>query len=303
MSSISAAPTLSVLLEIREQLSASDAKIALRGSDLFLSEALNHHLKSVEQDGSLLYSMPGWLRRSHLAIVGLILCGIVFMTVVRVHETVSGPAFVRGHGPVRLSASRPGVVKSVMARTGQHVRAGQVLMRLRGGAGATDRPYEEQAPEDGVVDSVLVQQGQQVGAGDELIRMRSDGSAFEAVCFLPASHATDLQSGMKLTLSLRGTRVHVKSCQLIQQRKFTAFPIRRFIARKTAAALGVTVPVVLVHSRMTNETFDADGKTVSDQETLLGQGTVVIRSKPLIVGLVPGLSNLLEHWKGIFKAE
>lgn len=89
------APTLTILLEFQRNMTVSDAKAALRGSDLFRAEALEHHLNFAEQDGSLLHSMPYWLRRSHAAIMVLTVCSLIFLGVVRVPETVNGSAVVR----------------------------------------------------------------------------------------------------------------------------------------------------------------------------------------------------------------
>jgi hypothetical protein len=241
-----AVPMLTVFLGTRERLSVEDTEVAMRGSDLFLSEALEHHLNTTEQDGSLLNSMPAWLRRSNLAILALTLFGLIFMTLTRVPEIVSGPVVVRGH----VSAQK---------------------------------------------DAKLVQQRYTKGP---VIDAQVGGFDSDVICFLPPSHAADIHPQMKLTLTLHGQNalrgdLVIDEVQELHSRSDPSFQTEK----NTAAALGVPLPVVFVHARLPKEAVEMHPGEVPAKADLYGEGTVVVSSKPLIVGLIPGLSNFLEHWK------
>ena len=110
--------------------SSSHLSTSLNHRALFRQEALDAHLEEKEGKDILRVS-PGWSWAIIVTVASLIVAAVAFATLGRVEITEKGPGILRPQGGVRLlTASGPGVVAEVLARTGDQVRAGDPIMRL-----------------------------------------------------------------------------------------------------------------------------------------------------------------------------
>jgi multidrug resistance efflux pump len=96
----------------------------------FRREALDSYLEEAEGKGILQVS-PLWTRVVTVTLGCLIMAAIVFAIFGKVEVTERGRGILKPLGGVRLlNAPGPGVVGAVLARTGDHVRAGDAILRL-----------------------------------------------------------------------------------------------------------------------------------------------------------------------------
>jgi GAF domain-containing protein len=66
-----------------------------RNSDVFREEALEHHIRSWDQQGEVLKGLPPWLRITYWGMLLLVLAGLLGTALVKVNTYVSGPAVIR----------------------------------------------------------------------------------------------------------------------------------------------------------------------------------------------------------------
>jgi multidrug resistance efflux pump len=97
---------------------------------LFRKEALEHYLDESDE-GELLRASPSWANRTYRLLVIVTLSGVVYLTLgsAPIHET--GPALLRIDDAAPLNAPIDGTIEFVDVLPGQHVTAGQVMVRFR----------------------------------------------------------------------------------------------------------------------------------------------------------------------------
>ncbi len=81
-------------------------------------------------NGELLHLSPNWTRWAYVILVLVIAGTVSFCVFASVGEWATGPAIVRVEGRTDLTATAPGTVASVEVQPGQHVQAGQLLVRF-----------------------------------------------------------------------------------------------------------------------------------------------------------------------------
>ena len=119
-----AAPTFAQL-----RLAEGDAE-GLPAAALFREEAVEHHNVGLRGEGDVLRVDPGWMRWTYRLLVCVLVAGLVFTLVARVHDYAEGPAVVRLGGRSDLTATEDGTVSQVLAAPGQRVAAGTLLVRF-----------------------------------------------------------------------------------------------------------------------------------------------------------------------------
>jgi membrane fusion protein (multidrug efflux system) len=97
--------------------------------ELFRSEALRS-LDEQAGGGELLHLSPSWIRSAYWILVFFVVGALSFSWFATVGEWASGPAVVRLLGKTDLTATAAGTVASVEVRPGDHVQAGQLLVRF-----------------------------------------------------------------------------------------------------------------------------------------------------------------------------
>jgi biotin carboxyl carrier protein len=103
--------------------------VAEEHSGIFRKEALvalDDHAGS----GELLHLSPSWTRWAYALLVLVIAGAVSFCLFASVGEYATGPAVVRVEGRTDLTAISAGTVAAVEVQPGQHVQAGQLLVRF-----------------------------------------------------------------------------------------------------------------------------------------------------------------------------
>jgi multidrug efflux pump subunit AcrA (membrane-fusion protein) len=103
--------------------------VVVSGSRLFRAEAVEFHRQGGAR-GDVVQLTPRAFFFSHWLLLGLLGAGVWFAFAGRIDEYASGPAIVRIDGLHELTAPRAGVVSALEVAPGQHVSAGQALLRM-----------------------------------------------------------------------------------------------------------------------------------------------------------------------------
>jgi multidrug efflux pump subunit AcrA (membrane-fusion protein) len=106
------------------------AALAGLQGDLFRKEALDHHLQASDANQEPLMLSPAWTRWTYWLLLAMLVVSLVYSLVGEVHEYASGLGVVWTGGRSDLTAVEPGTVASIEVDPGEHVQAGQVLMRF-----------------------------------------------------------------------------------------------------------------------------------------------------------------------------
>jgi multidrug resistance efflux pump len=96
---------------------------------LFREQAVEFHRRGGLR-GDVLHITPGLLHAVQWFVFAIAACGVSFVCTAEVHKYASGPAVVLLDQRHDVSANRSGVVEAIEVKVGQHVSAGQVLVRL-----------------------------------------------------------------------------------------------------------------------------------------------------------------------------
>jgi multidrug efflux pump subunit AcrA (membrane-fusion protein) len=139
-----------------------------------------------------------------LALAGLVLLVaaiVVWALFGRAPQTVTGFGYVVPEGGyVEVGAMTQGLVDSVDATPGQHVSAGEVLVRvnLDDGDGSIETLT---SPVDGVVVEVVALPGRVTEPGDPMVYLQADAVPLVVKGFIPATAAATVQVGMPVEVS------------------------------------------------------------------------------------------------------
>ena len=127
-----AAPTFAQL-----RLAEGDAD-GLPAAALFREEAVEHHNVGLRGEGDVLRVDPGWMRWTYRLLVFVLVAGLLFTLIARVHDYAEGPAVVRLGGRTDLTATADGTVSQVVVAPGERVEAGRLLVRFYGAREAAE---------------------------------------------------------------------------------------------------------------------------------------------------------------------
>jgi hypothetical protein len=123
-----AAPTFAHLLPAAEEEEAA----AILSPGLFREQAIEHHRDGLSGEGDLLRADPGWMRWTYRLLVAVVAVGLLFVILGKIREYASGPAVIRLGGRTDLTANAAGTVTQVLARPGERVARGRLLVRFYG---------------------------------------------------------------------------------------------------------------------------------------------------------------------------
>ncbi len=127
-----AAPTFAQL-----RLAEGDAE-GLPAAALFREEAVEHHNVGFRGEGDVLRVDPGWMRWTYRLLLFVLVAGLLFTTIARVHDYAEGPAVVQMGGRSDLTATADGTVSQVSVAAGEKVEAGRLLVRFYGAREAAE---------------------------------------------------------------------------------------------------------------------------------------------------------------------
>ena len=100
-----------------------------RGLQLFRPEAVEAYRERTE-DGDVIRVAPGWSRTMYWALLGMLIVGVLGISIGTVSQYSAGPAVVKLEGRSEVFAPAAGAVEAIEVEPGERVREGQVLARL-----------------------------------------------------------------------------------------------------------------------------------------------------------------------------
>lgn len=147
------------------------------------------------------------------------------------------------------------------------------------------------APRAGVVGDVRVRAGQRVEAGEVILTTADRRPAYTVVALLPGQYRPMLRPGMPLRLELAGFRYTYRHLVIRSVAEEIMGPeeVRHVLGPELAEAVQVTGPVALVQARVEGRGFEFEGQTMNFYHGMTGTAEAAVRSRSLILTLVPAL--------------
>ena len=147
----------------------------------------------------------------------------------------------------------------------------------------------------GLVDDIYLRPGQAVEPGERLLSLQNgDGPNYVKV-LLPGHYRPLLRAGMPLRLELSGYRDAYQSLTIdsVGESLIGTREAQQFLGPGISESLSLAGPVVLARAALPSARFLADGRSHDLHQGMIGQAAVTIRSRPLLLKLIPGLETLL----------
>ncbi len=148
----------------------------------------------------------------------------------------------------------------------------------------------------GRVGDVRIEPGRAVQAGQVVLTI-ADQQEHQTVvrALVPGRHRPTLEVGQPFTLDLNGfanasQRLTVTA---ISEEVLGIGEIQRVVGPKIADALAIQGPVIIVEARLDAPHIEADGRTWTLHEGMIGHADVAVRSKSIAYLLFPGLEGIL----------
>jgi GAF domain-containing protein len=263
-------------------------------SDLFREEALEHHVRSRDQHGGVLKTLPSWLRSTYWVTLVVFFAGLIVTLVSKMNVYASGPAVIKAHAVINVLAADAGEVRSIAVSAGDTVRAGDVLAVV----GATHSPDATSSAEklkattSGIVGDINIRPGQSVKAGDPITNIVEPGAGYDLIAFLPYSYSAQLHQGMAMRLKMRGKPDSGRTVLISRVGPEILDPAgaARYAGKDDASTLPVAGRVVVVRGLLPEVSFGSDSLNHG-----VGEVEIIIRSEPAIVTLIPGLRKLFRN--------
>jgi len=148
----------------------------------------------------------------------------------------------------------------------------------------------------GRIGDVRVEPGRAVQAGQVLLTIASDDAREPVVrALVPGRHRPTLEIGQPFTLDLDGfsnasQRLRVTA---ISEEVLGVGEIQRVLGPKIADALAIAGPMIIVEARLGGAEFEADGRSWTLHEGMVGHADIAVRSKPIAYLLFAGLERML----------
>ena len=151
------------------------------------------------------------------------------------------------------------------------------------------------APRSGVVSDVRVTEGNLLQPGDHILTLVAEDALPTVVALLPGADRPRLRVGQTLQLQLPG---YEKSRERLVIREVGQEVIgpeeaRRYLGDKIAGSITTKSSVVIVRARIESRTFMARDKQFRFHDGMAATAEVSVRTRRVIVALVPGLERLL----------
>ncbi len=171
--------------------------------------------------------------------------------------------------------------------TGEAV-AGLRLELDRAQARAEQR--QVRAPAEGTVGEIRIRPGQPVATGEPLLSLVDARGGYEVLAFLPGGDRPQLTAGMTLRLRLAGFPQAHEDLVIAAISDEIVGPAEaaRYLGPQLADSLSLGGPVVIVHARIPDDGFTADGKRYQWHDGLGGRAEVRVKSESILATVIPG---------------
>lgn len=143
----------------------------------------------------------------------------------------------------------------------------------------------------GVVSDLRLRPGQHLEPGDIAASIVDGTAGLEVIALLPGEDRPQLAPGMTIRLELTGYRYAYQSIVIESTSSDIIAPAeaRRVIGAEVAEGMRLGGPVVIARGRIPNPSFEADGRTFTYHDGMLGTAEVQIRDERILFALVPGM--------------
>jgi hypothetical protein len=175
---------------------ASDDNRGVMQKSLFRQEAMDKTLSPDELDRLMRVTSPrGWLALiALLALVAAAVAWGVFGTIPVVVRADDG-ILLSGDSRHQIVSQTSGLVTEVQVETGDTVKKGQVVARVRSNAGTESDVVSLFG---GRVDSVVVEKGMLVRRGQNVAVVKEGKKPLEAFIFVPSEQGKQFKNGMRV---------------------------------------------------------------------------------------------------------
>ncbi len=292
-----AAPTFNqIALQNRiEALLLKRAEGTESNSDVFRKEALEHHIRSWDQQGEVLKTLPPWLRATYWVMLVLVFAGLLGTVLGKVNIYASGPAVIRTERPELVIATAAGRVRSITVSHGDAVRAGDPLVVIDGTeqVGRTEGKTETlRAAADGVVGEIRVRPGQVLKTGDQAMTVVGPDTECDVIAFLPESNAPQLHPGMTMRLRLGEESSNGRTVQINRVGRELLDPSEaiRYAGKEGSANFSLAGRTVVVRAAL--PTASPGRSNPAYRDGITGEAEVSVRSESVIFALIPGLRTI-----------
>jgi membrane fusion protein (multidrug efflux system) len=147
------------------------------------------------------------------------------------------------------------------------------------------------APHGGIVSDLRVRAGQHLVPGEVILSLRGESPQLAILALLPGQYRPLLRPGMTLRFEPRGYRYAYQQLTIdrIDDEIVGPNEARRFLGAGIGDAVPLSGPVVFVHARLPDRTFESGGRSYEYHEGILGTAEARVRSERILTALLPGL--------------
>jgi hypothetical protein len=163
---------------------------------LFRQEAMDKTLSPDELDRLMRVTSPrGWL--ALIALLALVAAAVIWGVFGTIPVVISGDPGVLLGGDSRhqVVSQTSGLVTEVKVKTGDTIKEGQVVARVRSNAGTESDVLSLFS---GRVDSIVIEKGMLVRRGQNVAVVKEGKKPLEAFIFVPGEQGKQLKKGMKV---------------------------------------------------------------------------------------------------------
>ncbi len=173
------------------------------------------------------------------------------------------------------------------------------LGRLRAERDQADARLSERvlrAPHAGVVNDVRIRAGQHLPPGTPILSVTHDDSTLSIVGLLPGHFRPLLSKGQSMRLEVSGFRYAYRELHIDSIGDEVVGPeeAKRYLGQEVADSVQLSGPVILVRAQLPTRNFVADGRWFNYHDGMSGTADVRVRSRRILVLLVPGLKALFK---------
>jgi len=150
------------------------------------------------------------------------------------------------------------------------------------------------APQAGIVSDLRVRAGQHLVPGEVILSLRGENPRLAILALLPGQYRPLLRPGMTLRFEPRGYRYAYQHLTIdrIDDEVVGPNEARRFLGAGIGDAVPLSGPVVFVHARLPDRTFESGGRSYEYHEGTLGTAEARVRSERILTALLPGLEGV-----------
>jgi membrane fusion protein (multidrug efflux system) len=308
--------------------------MATAPTPLFRDEAIAHQ-RARGLHAEVLQVDTDATRMGFPLICAAVIALLVFLTLGRLNEYASGPAFIQLEGRTPLSASVVGLVSKVEVKPGDRVEAGDVLVRFAAADEdaemlAASEEFDNQltklllrpadpttrealvslrtrsklaqqhtlrAPRGGIVGDVRVRESQLVEPGMRVLDLQDSSASATLIALLPGRYRPLLHAGDRLRFEVDGFAQHAHKFVVSRVGDQILGPgeAARYLGRDLGDAFAIGGPMVVVQAALPSTSFEVDGQRYEFASGMFGQAEVVVRDEPVAYAFVPGLRPWVER--------